>query len=88
VGPQHALDIFRDVGARYMVPIHFEAYFSSGEHVDEPRQKLAAEVERRGLRDRVFALHTGERFVYPPEGAEAPQVISESARAPRSASNW
>ena len=86
VGPQHALDIFVDVGARYMVPIHFEAYFSSGERIDEPRQKLAAEVARRGLQARVFALHTGERFVYPPEGEPAPTVISELVSGQRTAS--
>ncbi len=77
VGPGRALDIFADVGAKYMVPIHFEAYFSSGERVDEPRRLLTAEVARRGLEGKVFALRTGERFVYPPEGQSAPIVISE-----------
>src|SRR5256885_1306647 len=40
VGPKGALDISRDVGARYLVPIHFEAYFGDGRCLDEPRHKL------------------------------------------------
>jgi L-ascorbate metabolism protein UlaG (beta-lactamase superfamily) len=77
VGPREALDIFREVGARYMVPIHHEAYWSDGGHAGEPRRKLLAEAEKRGLADRVFALRTGERFVYPEDGARSPLVISE-----------
>jgi L-ascorbate metabolism protein UlaG (beta-lactamase superfamily) len=77
VGPKGALDIFRDVGARYMVPIHFEAYFSAGERVGEPRSRLGDEVAHRHLDDRVFALRTGERFVLPEQGDQRPLVISE-----------
>ena len=80
VGPKGALDIFRDVGARYLVPIHFEAYFGDGRRLDEPRRKLAEEVALRGLTGRVFALRTGERFVYP-AGSAQPVVISEPAHA-------
>jgi len=60
--PEEALDIFRDVGAAAMVPIHFEAYYSRGTDHGAPRRRLLAEVARRGLQDRVFALHTGERI--------------------------
>jgi len=61
--PRQALDIFADVGAHYMVPIHFEAYYSRGTDHGAPRRELAAAVQSRGLGDRVFALHTGERIV-------------------------
>jgi L-ascorbate metabolism protein UlaG (beta-lactamase superfamily) len=60
VGPRGALDILADVGARYMVPVHYEAFFSSGQRIGDARKALAAEVEKRGLGDRVFALRTGQ----------------------------
>jgi N-acyl-phosphatidylethanolamine-hydrolysing phospholipase D len=60
VGPRGALDILADLGARYMVPIHHEAFFSSGQRMGDARVALAAEVRRRGLEDRVFALRTGQ----------------------------
>jgi L-ascorbate metabolism protein UlaG (beta-lactamase superfamily) len=61
--PRQALDIFADVGARYMVPIHFEAYYSRGTDHGGPRRDLETAVRSRRLEDRVFALHTGERIV-------------------------
>ena len=79
-GPRQALDIFAEVGAKYMVPVHYEAYFADDRRVGEPRRKLMEEIDKRGLRDRVFALRTGERFVYPDHGMPAPLVISEPAR--------
>jgi L-ascorbate metabolism protein UlaG (beta-lactamase superfamily) len=63
--PRQALDIFADVGARYMVPIHFESYYTGRGDPTAPRRELNAEVRRRGLGDRVFALHTGERIALP-----------------------
>jgi N-acyl-phosphatidylethanolamine-hydrolysing phospholipase D len=74
--PRNALDIFADVGARYMVPIHFEAYYARGVDHGGPRRELLAEVRRRGLEDRVFALRTGERIVVP-DGE--PFVVRETA---------
>ena len=79
VGPKQALDIFRDVGARFMVPIHHEAYFSSGLRLSEPRQKLLAEAARRGLTDRIYALRTGERLAFPSSSPDKPLVIAEPA---------
>ena len=76
--PEEALDIFHDVGAAAMVPIHFEAYYSRGVDHGGPRRRLAAEVERRGLSDRVFALRTGERIAV---GAGGPRIIGEAARS-------
>ena len=75
--PEQALDIFHDVRAAAMVPIHFEAYYSRGDH-GAPRRRLLAEVARRGLGDRVFALHTGERIAL---GDGAPKVLGEEGPA-------
>ncbi|HWE26260.1 MAG TPA: MBL fold metallo-hydrolase [Myxococcales bacterium] len=77
--PREALQIFEDVGARYMVPIHFEAYYSSAVPIDEPRKVLEAEVMRRGWEDRVFALRTGERWMLPDGQGEMPWVTDAKA---------
>ena len=72
VGPELALDVFAEVGAKWMAPVHFEAFFSSDSRIDEPRRRLLAEADKRGLRDRVLAWHTGERLVF--DGGSAPRV--------------
>jgi len=74
--PKEALQIFETVGAKYMVPIHFEAYFSSLVPYGEPRKLLEEEVNKQNLGDRVFALHTGERLIVPDEG-EKPWVSNQ-----------
>ena len=77
--PRQALDIFRDVGARYMVPIHFESYYRvGGDDKRRPRRELIAETGQRGLQGRVFALYTGERIVLP-DGESSPFVLRETA---------
>lgn len=83
--PKEALQIFADVGARYMIPIHFEAYYSSAVPIDEPRKLLADEVERRGLGDRVFALRTGERWMLPDGEGASPWVTHEKPPEPEKA---
>jgi len=83
--PKEALQIFEDVGARYMIPIHFEAYHSTAVPIDVPRKMLEAEVERRGLGDRVFALRTGERWMLPDEPGTGPWVTDEKAPEPQKA---
>jgi L-ascorbate metabolism protein UlaG (beta-lactamase superfamily) len=77
--PKEALQIFADVGARYMIPIHFEAYHSTAIPIDEPRRVLNEQVEQRGLQDRVFALRTGERWMLPDGQGEKPWVTNEKA---------
>ena len=78
VTPEEALDIFRDVGAAAMVPIHFEAYYGRGTDHGGPRRRLLAEVQRRGLAGRVFALRTGERIAL---GEHGPDVFGDPREA-------
>ena len=61
-----------------MVPIHFEAFFTSSEHLGDARRALESEVATRGLRQSVFALRTGERFVL--EQDRAPLVLGATPR--------
>ena len=49
------------------------------------RGQLEAEVERRGLGDRVFALRTGERWMLPDEPGTGPWVTDEKAPEPQKA---
>ncbi|HYZ88346.1 MAG TPA: MBL fold metallo-hydrolase [Myxococcales bacterium] len=81
--PKEALQILEDVGARYMIPIHFEAYHSTAVPLDEPRKVLEEEVEKRHLQDRVFALHTGERWMLPDREGKKPWVTDEKAPDPQ-----
>lgn len=75
VDPEEALQIFADVGAKHMMPIHFEAYYGAFGRFGEPRAKLARLVAERGLEGRVHALVTGERLALP--RGRAPLVIRE-----------
>ena len=72
--PEEAMQIFQDVGARYLVPIHYEAYYSMAVPYDEPRRLLTAAVQKADLESRVFALRTGERLVLPDEEGSVPWV--------------
>ena len=85
--PEEALQIFADMGARYMIPIHFEAYSSTAVPLDEPRKRLGVAVERRDLEDRVFALRTGERWMLPDGEGVSPWVTHEKASEPSRAAS-
>jgi N-acyl-phosphatidylethanolamine-hydrolysing phospholipase D len=80
--PKEALQIFAEVGARYMIPIHFEAYHSTAVPLEEPRKVLAKEAERLGLEGKVFALRTGERWMLPDADDATPWVTHEKASEP------
>src|SRR5206468_4088665 len=74
--PSEPLDIYRDLGARFMIPIQFEAFYSAVVPYEEPRRLLGEAVAARGLGQSVFALRTGERWVMPDDG-RAPYVTGE-----------
>lgn len=60
MSPEDAIDAFRLLGARSMMPIHFETFSMSWEPMDEPRRRLNAAAEKAGVSDTVFALTAGE----------------------------
>ena len=64
--PQGALAIFRDVGARYMVPIHFGTlFYGSDANPNEPLDRLRALADQQNISDRVIGLSIGEqRLLY------------------------
>ncbi len=57
--PEDALLAFVDLGARYMIPMHYGTFKLSQEPVDEPVQRLLSDAARLGVTDRVRVLEEG-----------------------------
>ncbi len=57
--PADAVRAFLDLGARWMVPMHYGTFRLSHEPLDEPLQLLAEEAEAHGISDRVLVLPEG-----------------------------
>jgi L-ascorbate metabolism protein UlaG (beta-lactamase superfamily) len=57
--PEDALRGFVDMGARYMIPMHFGTFKLSQEPVDEPVKRLLSAALRLGIADRVHVLEEG-----------------------------
>jgi L-ascorbate metabolism protein UlaG (beta-lactamase superfamily) len=62
--PGEALRAFADLGARWMVPIHFDTFIQSFDEVGDAPRLLAEAMRERGLGDdRVLLLAHGEQRV-------------------------
>ncbi len=77
--PEEALQIFEDVRARTMVPMHYNTFRLGREPMSEPLPRLLAAAERSGLRNRVHPLVEGESLVLPAASRSA-EVASADAR--------
>jgi N-acyl-phosphatidylethanolamine-hydrolysing phospholipase D len=60
VNPEEALQLFEDVNARLMVPIHFGTFDLNREPFAEPPQRLLKAAVERGLEERVAILSVGQ----------------------------
>ena len=60
MNPEEALQAFEDLGAEFMLPMHYGTFPLGNEHPDEPIERLIAEAERRGIADRVIISAAGE----------------------------
>jgi N-acyl-phosphatidylethanolamine-hydrolysing phospholipase D len=59
--PEEAVQVFEDVRARQLIPIHWGTFDLADEPLDEPPRRLEGEARRRGLgSDRVWVLKHGE----------------------------
>ena len=68
MNPAEAYQAYRDLGARYLVPIHWGTFDLTDEPLDRPPVELASAVEAAsGDPDRVRVLAIGERW-HLPEG--------------------
>jgi N-acyl-phosphatidylethanolamine-hydrolysing phospholipase D len=64
VNPEEAVQLHIDVGARQSLGIHWGVFRLTDEPLDEPPQRLRAELQRRGL-DNFFTLDVGETRMLP-----------------------
>jgi N-acyl-phosphatidylethanolamine-hydrolysing phospholipase D len=66
VNPAGALMIYKDVGAHYMMPMHFGTlFYGSDANPNEPINRLRELAEKEGLSDKIVGLEIGEqRIVY------------------------
>jgi L-ascorbate metabolism protein UlaG (beta-lactamase superfamily) len=57
--PADAVQGFLDLGASWMIPMHYGSFRLSHEPIDEPLRLLAEEAARHGIRDRVLVMQEG-----------------------------
>lgn len=60
VNPEEAVQVFEDVHAKLMVPMHWGTFDMNREPVREPPGRLLAEALRRGLEERIALLNPGQ----------------------------
>lgn len=58
--PEEAVRGFVEVGARWMVPMHYGTFRLGREPMDEPLRRLRAEADRLGIGSKVRVLGEGE----------------------------
>jgi L-ascorbate metabolism protein UlaG (beta-lactamase superfamily) len=63
MSPEDALEAFRVLGAKKILPIHYETFNLSWEPLDEPRKRFMAEAERLSLLDSIAVLESGQSIV-------------------------
>jgi len=62
--PEDALQALRDVGARWMVPMHYGTFWLGEEPMDEPLPRLLASAAKMGLSERVRVVTEGETAAF------------------------
>jgi len=60
VNPEEAVQVFEDIRARLMVPMHFGTFELNREPFREPPDRLLREALRRGLEERIGLLSPGQ----------------------------
>ena len=64
MGPDEAMQVFRDIGAEWFVPMHFGSFKLSFEEMDEPPRWLMELARREGLEKRIRILEEGIPSVF------------------------
>jgi L-ascorbate metabolism protein UlaG (beta-lactamase superfamily) len=59
MNPEEAVQAFQELGAKYMVPMHYGSFRLSYEPLHEPLERLRRQVEQHQLKDAVKILHEG-----------------------------
>jgi len=64
MNPEEALQAFQDLGARWMVPMHYGTFRLSYEPPEEPLQRLHAAAKAQGLEKRIAVMTEGLPVVF------------------------
>jgi L-ascorbate metabolism protein UlaG (beta-lactamase superfamily) len=67
--PADAVRAFLDLGAQWMIPMHYGTFRLSHEPVDEPLRFLRSEADKHGIGERVLVLEEGVTQVFEEERA-------------------
>lgn len=62
INPEEAVQAFEDVGAQYLVPMHWGTFDLNREPFREPPDRLLKEALRRGIEERVALLSPGQEI--------------------------
>ena len=64
--PRGALQIFKDLGAKWMIPMHYATlFYGPSTNPTGPADQLRVLAKEDGLSDRVFILGIGDQHVFP-----------------------
>jgi L-ascorbate metabolism protein UlaG (beta-lactamase superfamily) len=64
MNPEEAVRAFLELGARFMVPMHYGTFRLSYEPMDEPLVRLLACAEAHGIKDRIVVMTEGAPRVF------------------------
>ncbi|HMJ89287.1 MAG TPA: MBL fold metallo-hydrolase, partial [Candidatus Acidoferrum sp.] len=64
MGPDEAVKVFRDIGAHWLIPMHFGTFKLSFEAMDEPPRWLKEIAERDGIAHHIKVLEEGVPTVF------------------------
>lgn len=64
MGPDEALQVFQDLKASWMVPMHYGSFKLSFEDMDEPPRWLGELAEEQGLMDHIKVMEEGVPHVF------------------------
>lgn len=64
INPEEALQAFKDLRARTMIPMHYGTYRMTYEPVDEPPKRLKAAAEKANCTDQITFLTEGQPQVF------------------------
>ena len=64
MNPEQAVRAFKELKAKYMIPMHYGSFRLSYEPVEEPVQRLKEEISRHKLENAVKIMHEGVPQVF------------------------